>query len=196
MEESTKRFSVKTMLILAGTYISFGIGAGFATGTELLQFWSCFGIKGIIGMVISTVLILGCIGVISNDCRRYGLHNMDEMFKHYCGKYIGTAISWLEIVALFLMVGSMIAGGAASMNQTLGVDTWIGTLIMLVVVTVTALLGMKKLTDILGGIAPVILVAVIAICLFNYANASDTLQGVQWEKIGSRDLYVAGPMQR
>ena len=175
MEKEAKKFSMKTMLILAGTYVSFGIGAGFATGTELLQFWSCFGLKGIIGMVISSVLILGCIGVISNDCRKYELHNMDEMFKHYCGKYIGMAIRWLETLALFLMVGSMISGGATSMSQTLGIDMRICTLIMLVAVTLTVLLGMRRLTDILGGIAPFILIAVVIICFFNYANPSDTL---------------------
>ena len=35
-EKKTKEFSAKTLLILAGSYVSFGIGAGFATGAELL----------------------------------------------------------------------------------------------------------------------------------------------------------------
>ena len=43
-EKKNTQFSVKTMLILAGSYVSFGIGAGFATGAELLQFWAAHGI--------------------------------------------------------------------------------------------------------------------------------------------------------
>ena len=46
-EKKTKEFSVKTLLILAGSYVSFGIGAGFATGAELLQFWASHGASAI-----------------------------------------------------------------------------------------------------------------------------------------------------
>ena len=43
-KKRTHNFLLKTMLILAGSYVSFGIGAGFATGAELLQFWAAHGI--------------------------------------------------------------------------------------------------------------------------------------------------------
>lgn len=51
-------FSVKTLLILAGSYVSFGIGAGFATGAELLQFWAPHGSNAIFGLIICAALIL------------------------------------------------------------------------------------------------------------------------------------------
>ena len=111
-EKKTKEFSVKTLLILAGSYVSFGIGAGFATGAELLQFWASHGASAIFGLIMSSALILLCIAVVSRDCRKYKLTNMEMMYKHYCGKYIGTAIQWFNTLTFFLMVGSMIAGGA------------------------------------------------------------------------------------
>mgnify|MGYP000869826231 CR=1 FL=1 len=42
-----KKFSVKTIVILAGSYIATIIGSGFATGQEILQFFSYYGIIGI-----------------------------------------------------------------------------------------------------------------------------------------------------
>ena len=175
MSTKTRDFSVKTLLILAGSYVSFGIGAGFATGAELLQFWSPFGMSGIIGMILSAVLILLCIATVSSDCRKYHLTSMESMFKHYCGKYIGTLIRWFNTLSFFLMVGSMISGGATSIEETFGLDVRIGTVIMLIAVTVTALLGMKKLTDVLGNIAPVILIAVLLVCIFSYFNGTQNL---------------------
>lgn len=169
------KFSWKTLLILAGSYVSFGIGAGFATGVEVLQFWARHGLPGVIGIILSACLILLCIAVVSRDCRKYKLDNMEMMYKHYCGKYLGQAISWFNTLTFFLMVGSMIAGGASSLNSAFGLDTRIGTLLMLVIVMGTALMGMKKLTDILGNIAPVILIAVLIICFYSYANATDGL---------------------
>lgn len=172
MDNNTNTFSVKTLLILAGSYVSFGIGAGFATGAELLQFWAPHGSNAIFGLIISAALILLCIAVVSRDCRKYKLVNMEMMYKHYCGKYIGAAIQWFNTLTFFLMVGSMIAGGASSLNQAFGLPIFAGTVIMLATVLATALMGMKRLTDILGNIAPIIIISVIIICIFSYMNGT------------------------
>ena len=168
MENNKTAFSWKTLLIIAGSYVSFGIGAGFATGSEVIQFWAPHGLPAIGGIIISAALILLCIAVVSRDCRKYGLKDMDMMYKHYCGKYLGTFIKWFNTLTFFLLVGSMIAGGASSMNTLFGLDTRIGTVIMLIATLGTTLLGMKKVTDVLGGIAPIILLAVVIICIFSY----------------------------
>lgn len=175
MENSKTAFSWKTLLIIAGSYVSFGIGAGFATGSEAIQFWASHGLPAIGGIIISAALILSCIAVVSRDCRKYGLKDMDMMYKHYCGKYIGTFIKWFNTLTFFLLVGSMIAGGASSMNALFGLDTRIGTVIMLIATLGTTLFGMKKVTDVLGGIAPIILLAVVIICIFSYINGVDGL---------------------
>ena len=172
-EKKNTQFSVKTMLILAGSYVSFGIGAGFATGAELLQFWAAHGIAAILGLIISAALILLCIAVVSRDCRKYKLVNMEMMYKHYCGKYIGTGIQWFNTLTFFLMVGSMIAGGASSLHQAFNIPVSVGTLIMLAAVLGTSLLGMKKLTDILGNIAPIIILSVLVICIYSYMHGTD-----------------------
>lgn len=172
-EKKTKEFSVKTLLILAGSYVSFGIGAGFATGAELLQFWASHGASAIFGLIMSSALILLCIAVVSRDCRKYKLANMEMMYKHYCGKYIGTAIQWFNTLTFFLMVGSMIAGGAASLHQAFNIPVFAGTVIMLAAVLGTSMLGMKKLTDILGNIAPIIMLAVVIICIYSYIHGTD-----------------------
>lgn len=175
MENNKTVFSWKTLLIIAGSYVSFGIGAGFATGSEVIQFWAPHGLPAIGGIIISALLILLCIAVVSKDCRKYGLLDMDMMYKHYCGKYLGTFIKWFNTLTFFLLVGSMIAGGASSMNTLFGLDTRIGTVIMLIATLGTTILGMKKVTDVLGGIAPIILLAVVVICIFSYINGSDGL---------------------
>lgn len=42
----------------AGTYIGTIVGAGFASGQEVLQFFACFGYKGLIGILVVTVLFI------------------------------------------------------------------------------------------------------------------------------------------
>ena len=45
-------------LKIAGTYIGTVVGAGFATGQEVLQFFTRFGIRGLTGIIITTVLFI------------------------------------------------------------------------------------------------------------------------------------------
>ncbi len=44
---------------IAGAYIAYVIGSGFATGQEIVQFFTVYGEGGIAGMVLCTFLLLG-----------------------------------------------------------------------------------------------------------------------------------------
>lgn len=46
----------KDTLRIAGAYVAYVIGSGFATGQEIVQFFTVYGIKGIAGMLVCTVL--------------------------------------------------------------------------------------------------------------------------------------------
>ena len=52
-----KKNNVSTLRI-AATYIGIVVGAGFATGQELLQFFVIFGLQGFWGIVITTFLFI------------------------------------------------------------------------------------------------------------------------------------------
>ena len=54
-------------LKLAATYIGTVVGAGFASGQEVLHFFVSFGIKGFSGLMIATVLfiVFGYISMIA-----------------------------------------------------------------------------------------------------------------------------------
>ncbi|MDQ7864677.1 hypothetical protein RCO48_36995 [Peribacillus frigoritolerans] len=47
---------MKNSINLAGAYIGIIIGAGFASGQEVLQFFTSFGIYSVLGIVVATVL--------------------------------------------------------------------------------------------------------------------------------------------
>lgn len=166
---------LREIFILAGAYISYGVGASFGTGIGLLQYHGALGVYGILSQLISCILTISLIYVVSKDCGTFGLHNMDDMFSHYCGKYVGVTFRWFTVLMLFLFTGTMFSGAAETIYTTFSVPRVVGTIIMLVAVALTVFLGAKKLIDIIGNIAPIIMVIMLVICVYSLIFHSDSL---------------------
>ena len=62
----------KDTLRIAGAYVAYVIGSGFATGQEIVQFFTVYGIKGIAGMLVCTVLFAAMGSTLLADGFRYG----------------------------------------------------------------------------------------------------------------------------
>lgn len=55
---NTEKISWKRVLILAGAIIAFTIGSGFATGQEIIQYYTAYGMKGLLVIVVFAVAFL------------------------------------------------------------------------------------------------------------------------------------------
>ena len=170
-----KKSRVKVVLILAGAYISYGVGAQFGSGQGILQYHASLGLWGILSQFIAAALTLALVFVIAQDCGKFGLRDMNSVFTHYCGKIVGTILRWYTVLMLFLFTGTMFAGAGATANESFGIPTALGIAIMLVAVIITIILGAKRLIDILGKIAPIILIAMIIICVYSLISFTDSL---------------------
>lgn len=175
MNENKMRF--REVFVLAGAYIAYGVGASFGTGIALLQYHGSLGTWGILSQLISCVLTISLIYVVTKDCGKFSMHDMDSMFTHYCGPYIGKVFRWFTVLMLFLFTGTMFSGAAATMNESFGIPLSIGTVIMLTAVVITVILGAKRLIDIIGNIAPIIMVVMLVICIYSLLFHSDSLSG-------------------
>ena len=132
-------------------------GAGFATGQEILQFFSSYGFwsYGAVLLVLIGFLFLGQVLVVS------GYEHKSETsfnhFKYFCGDKIGTIYSWLIPVILLLMMPVLISGAGATISENFGIHRYIGSAIMVTVVVFTYLMGFERLIKIVSTIVPLII---------------------------------------
>lgn len=175
MNENKVRF--REVFTLAGAYIAYGVGASFGTGISLLQYHGSLGAWGILSQLISCVMTITLIYTVTKDCGKFTMHDMDSMFRHYCGSYLGKVFRWFTVLMLFLFTGTMFSGAATTLNESYGIPTSAGTAVMLAAVVITVILGAKKLIDIIGNIAPVIIVVMLIICIYSLIFHSDSLSG-------------------
>lgn len=155
------------ILKIASAFIGVIVGAGFASGQEILQYFTSFGLLGILSALVSTALfaMLGMILV------RLGSHTQTtshkEIIYDICGPILGRIIDYIIIFTLFGTGVVMLAGAGSIFNQQFGLSSIAGSLIMAVLVIVTVLLNVDKVVAVIGSITPFLILALIVIGIYS-----------------------------
>lgn len=153
--------SIKNVMLIAGAICAYLIGSGFATGQEVLQFFTTSGTKGIIATLIFLAIMSVSTFILCGIGQKKKFENPYDVFEYYCGKVIGRIYIWYSVVLNYCIFVVMLAGGGATINQYFGIPTYIGTGVIAFLALGTALLGMEKLIKIIGVIGPVKILFVV-----------------------------------
>ncbi|MDP4125539.1 MAG: hypothetical protein Q8912_01130 [Bacillota bacterium] len=113
---------------VAATYVGAVMGAGFASGQEIQQFFVRFGNWGLVGIVLSAFLfsILG-LGMLELQ-HRWKVTSYRDFFDRLMGSRLGGWADRLVSILLFVGMLAMISGSGALFNEYFGISGWIGIL--------------------------------------------------------------------
>ena len=164
------KVNIKEILTLAGTYISVCIGSGFATGQEIMQFFSAHGMISILSNTICMGIMAYCGASLLEIGNKKNLKSSNDIFEYLCGKHIGYLFKRFMPIFFFCSFVIMLSGAGASINQYYGISKNLGSLILAIITLCSVLLGINKVISILGNIGPII--AVISIGLIGLAVGS------------------------
>jgi len=153
----------KNVLRCAGGYIAWVIGSGFATGQEVMQFYSSFGLQSI-GIIILNLIIFIFIG--SHIMTTGYNHRMDKSFNHYeyfCGKFLGRILKEIMPLIIFAIMVILVSGAGATLNEYYGINHYVGAALMASLILFAYLFGFENLVSIISKIGPVIIVFTILV---------------------------------
>lgn len=154
-----KQFSWVNIITFAGAIVAYLIGSGFASGQEAMQFFTSFGVKGCLGAILITMcLYVWFSSTIMEDGRRLKLESTNQIFRYYCGRWIGGFFENYTPVFLFLVFMVMIAGAGAVLTEYYGLNPQVGRIVMAVLALGTVLLGLDNLVNIVSKIGPAIII--------------------------------------
>lgn len=197
MREKTNWWNVTKF---AGAFIAFMIGSGFASGQEILQFFTSYGIWSVGGILISLVLFSWSGAVLMKRGFLTRNNPKENAFHHYCGKILGTFFDIFVPIFLFCVVVVMVSGAGATMKQYYGLSQWVGSAIMAAVVILSVMLGLQKLIDIIGCLGPftILFTMIIAIVTLasngsNLAAASETAKAMDMPRAAGA-WWIAGAL--
>jgi len=172
------KIDYQEILKIAGSYIAVCIGAGFATGQEIMLFYSSFGLKSILGGFVCMALLVICGVTILKTGNENELSSNSEVFSFFCGKHIGMFFKAFMPVFLFSTFVIMISGAGAAINQYFGVTPSTGRIIMVTLVLGSLYLGFEKITKLLGNLGNIIIIFSLIIGVVSTIKNIDGLSKV------------------
>ena len=153
-------------------YVGIVVGSGFSTGQEVMQFFSPYGFCSYIGVILSG-LILGFIGrQVAKIGTAFDAQNHESTLDYLFGNKFSKIVDYLLIFFLLGISVTMIAGAGSTFEESFGVPTWLGALIMVIVIYITLLMDFNKIVRALGVVTPFLIILVVIIAAYYLFNGS------------------------
>lgn len=162
MKNSNESINWKRVLILAGAIIAFTIGSGFATGQEIIQYYTSYGAKGILVILVFLIAFLYYNFNFAKAGAEQKFERGNDVYRHFCGKYVGTFCDYYSTLFCYMSFFVMIGGASATLNQQYGIPMWVGGVVLTILTIITVVGGLNSLVDAIGVVGPVI----VLLCLF------------------------------
>ena len=153
-------------LKIAMVYIGTVVGAGFATGQEVLQFFVAFGFSGVWGLLLSTALFIGYGILIMQIGMKTAATGHREILPQIGGSLFQTAMDVLIMVSLFAALTAMLAGTGAMFIQQFRLPPALGNALMALATVLTVLGGLRGVIRAISAVVPFLLVSVVVISVF------------------------------
>lgn len=99
--------------LLVMGYLGAVIGAGFASGQEITQFFVAYGSRGGQGAILAMVLFGACGALLLQLAHQEGISNYQELLACLMGPRLGRAVDLALGVFLFLGISTMLSASGA-----------------------------------------------------------------------------------
>lgn len=189
-----QKYNIGQVITYAGAFIALLIGSGFATGQEILQFFSSYRLYGLIGIMICFGLFTFAGLSFLNDGYYSKFEKPNQIYKLMCGNKIGAVVDYYAVFFIFLSYTVMIAGAQATAVQHFNAPKYVGGAIMAAAVILVVMLGLGKIVDVIGKIGPVIAIMAIVIGIIsifmNMGNLQSSLDLIE-KLVNSGEIKVA-----
>ncbi len=152
---------------LAFVYVGTVVGAGFATGREIVEFFLKFGWIGLFGIVVSGLMFTYLGAKIMIISKRIHAASYQELNTYLFGKSIGRAVNMFMMFILLGVTSVMLSGAGALFHEQLGWSAQAGILL-------TIVLSFAVMTSGVKGVFGVNILVVPLLISFSFIVTADS----------------------
>lgn len=182
----------KSIYTLASVYIGTVIGAGFASGQEIIQFFGKHQKLGILGMFLATILfmLLGLwILTMVYDKR---IKDFAHLIDLHLGNNKSLGMNLLLAVVLLISYYVMVAGGGAIIEAYFSVSNIYGVLLMTALCYFTFCYGMNGIAKANRFIVPILIILVILFFILTLNQNTYYFRELLKEPVGLKENLLKG----
>lgn len=162
------------ILKIGSAFIGIIVGAGFASGQEILQYFTSFGHLGTVAAILSTALFAYFGMTLTRLGSRMQTVSHKDAIYQISGRWLGLVVDAIIIFTLFGVGVVMIAGAGSVLNQQFDLPIYVGSLLLVVLVVLTVMLNVEKVVGIIGSITPFLVLTVIIIGVYSLTTMDAT----------------------
>lgn len=183
---------------IAAVYVGTVVGAGFATGKEIVEFFSRFGFFGLISIIMSGYLFIILGSKLMRMAAYIDAKSYQEFNVYLFGKWPSRIIN---IFMLFMLLGVsavMLSGAGAVFEEQLGLSKNIGVFLTIILSILVMLVGTKGLFAVNTFVVPLMISFSVILMIFSVQmpNFMDQLLFIPhaedgWKSVVAPFSYVA-----
>src|SRR5690625_2857132 len=155
------------VLKIASGFVGVIVGAGFASGEEILQYFTSFGYMGTIAAIVSTILFAFFGMSLTKIGSRLQTLTYKNAIYTISGRWLGYIVDAILIFTLFGVGVVMVAGAGSSLNQQFGLPVFVGSLLLVILIMLAMTLKLDKVIAVIGSVTPFLLIAIVGIAIYS-----------------------------
>lgn len=144
-------------LQIASIYVGTVVGAGFATGKEIVEFFSRFGFMGLVGIIISGLLFIFLGVKIMVLAIRLQAKSYQQFNQYIFGPFIAPFINILMFFMLIGVTAVMLSGAGAVFVEQLHLSKNTGIYLTIVLAVIVFVIGTKGLIYVNSIVVPLLI---------------------------------------
>lgn len=145
---------MKQSLKIASVFIGTIVGAGLASGQEILQFFAKFGMPGFAGIILCCALYITSFIIIIRLCIHNGYRSYKDIILAVLGKRIGSVIDFFLTIFIFGSSIIMISGGGAMLKEYAKLPYYAGVFLMCILVFIMAVFSTEGIITLNSVVVP------------------------------------------
>lgn len=149
---------MKKSFQIGSAFVGLIVGAGFASGQEVMQYFTSFGIWGTVGGIIATILFAFLGYTLAQLGSQLQTQSHKDVIYHIGGRYFGFIFDIVITFFLFGVAVVMFAASGSTFEQMFGIHPMVGSIIMVAATILTLLLNIKKIINIIAVATPYLMV--------------------------------------
>lgn len=162
MRKTAPSSAWKVALVLVGTVI----GAGFASGAEIIAYFTGFGEAGLWSMGAAGLLFfVGTYGTLQ-IAYTHGNTDYGSFTETIAGKWLGAVLDAIVTLSMLLGYGVMLAGSDAIFVQQWGLSSLWGSLFMAVGTFLALQFGTKGIVAVNRYLTPILIAGILALGIY------------------------------
>ncbi|PTX62423.1 putative membrane protein YkvI [Melghirimyces profundicolus] len=158
------RFNLWHSLKISMTIIGTMIGAGFASGREIWEFFGSYGAGSSPSVLLATLLLFAASVVILKISWKYKTQHYSEVLAQVLGPRLARVFDYLVMLFLLTSTLVMVAGSGATFQEWNG-SFMLGVLVMTGAVILILLFDLKGLMSMNAAMIPVMVTVLVVVCL-------------------------------